>query len=109
MSSLLSATMIVIENSLVHYYLYFTAHSTSRADQVVKREICSIITKGKISVFCISNLKQDLLCNCHKFIQIIYSCSNPSHSSHPSNPSHPSHPVTHVTLVTLVTQVTLVT
>ena len=51
MLSLLSATMIVIENSLVHCYLYFTAHSTSRADQVVKREICSIITKGKISFF----------------------------------------------------------
>ena len=81
MLSLLSAAMIVTENSLVHYYLYFTAHSTSRADQVVKREICSIITKGKISVFCISNnLRQDLLYNCHKFMEIIYSCNNPNKS-----------------------------
>ena len=80
MLSLLSATMIVIENSLLHCYVYFTAHSTSRADQVVKREICSIITKGKIFFFLISNLKQDLLYNCHKFMQIIYSCSNPNKS-----------------------------
>ena len=80
MSSLLSATMMVIENSMAHCYLCFTAHSTSRSDQVVKREICSIITKGKISVFCISNRKQDLLCNYHKFMEIIYSCSNPNKS-----------------------------
>ena len=71
MLSLLSATAMVIENSMVHFYLYFTAHSTSRSDQVVKREICSVITKGKFLVFCISNLKQDLLRNCHKFMQIM--------------------------------------
>ena len=71
MLSLLSATAMVIENSMVHCYLYLTAHSTSRSGQVVKREICSIITKGKFLVFCISNLKPDLLYNCHKFMQIM--------------------------------------
>ena len=89
MLSLLSATLMAIENSMAHCYLCFTAHSTSKSDQVVKREICSIITKGKFLIFCISNLKQDLLCNCHKFMQIMSL-------------------VTQVTLVivTIVTQVT---
>ena len=90
MLSLLSATLMVIENSMAHCYLCFTAHSTSKSDQVVKREICSIITKGKFLIFCISNLKQDLLCNCHKFMQIMSL-------------------VTQVTLVTVVTQINRVT
>ena len=82
--------MMVIENSMAHCYLCFTAHSTSRSDQVVKREICSIITKGKFLIFCISNIKRDLLCNCHKFMQIMSQ-------------------VTLVTIVTQINQVTLVT
>lgn len=89
MLSLLPATMIVIEISVVYCYLYFSAHSTSRSDQVVKREICSIITKGKFLVFCITQTRLALQ------LSQIHANNIPSHSSHPSHhcqPNQPSHP-----------------